>query len=203
MFQNDVAHVRYNYCSVTDLNIRILAVYAVFTQMVVVISAQNCSDTVGFLDRDGNLTIQDQTYLLTDQQYTVPCKGKVTAWEFCYQAQGPNTTSVSFYAGIWNTVNHSGNITYVQANSNVIAFVPNGTKYSCQIFNVSVEDQFIAQAGSIVGLYSNTGIMSPQLLYTNSNDTTTYRFGGNPKNVAISDDDEMFDYRIAIKLHLG
>ena len=179
--------------------------YAVFTQMVIVVSAQNCSDTVGFLDcNNGNPVTQNQTFILIDQQYTIPCKGHVTAWEFCYLAQN-QSTNVSFYAGIWrkiNTTNHSGNITtYVQVNSNVITFLPNGTTYSCQRVNVSVEDQFIAPAGSVVGLYSNVGTMWSLLLYTSSN-ITTYMFNGNPKNVTINDG-KMVNYRIAIKLHLG
>ena len=180
--------------------------YAVFTQLVVAISTQNCSDTVGFLDRDnGKLLTQNQTYLLADQQYTVPCKGKVIAWEFCYLAQARHT-NVSLYVGIWRMIDatdHSGSITYVQVNSNVIAFVPDGRSYTCQRFNLSVKHQFIAPAGSIVGLYSNLGPMFSLLLYTNSNDITGYMFNGNRKNITINANDKMFDSRISIKLHLG
>ena len=182
--------------------------YAVVTQlfiMLVIVSSQNCLDTVGSSDYNMNSTpiTQDQTVIFADRHYTVLCDGNVMAWKFCYQLFG-NNQSLSFSAGVWKPsgTNRSGNTNYMQVNSSVISFYLNGSgDASCQRVDLSTTDQYTAPAGSVVGLYSNVGIMYPQLLNTSSN-VTAYKFDGNRTDVNISDG-EVGSYNIAIELYLG
>ena len=182
--------------------------YAVVTQlfiMLVIVSGQSCSDTVGSLNNNTNSTAiaEIQTVILVDHQYTVPCDGKVIAWRFCYKLYG-NNQSVSFSAGVWKPsgTNHSGNTNYMQVNSSVISFYLNGSgEASCQRVNLSSTDQYTAPAGSVVGLYSNVGLMFSPLLNTSSN-VTAYKFDGNRIDVNISDG-TVGNYNIAIELYLG
>jgi len=68
---------------------------------------------------------------------------------------------------------------------------------SCQRYNLSVADQFIAPVGSIVGLYS---YVHGQLLCTNaSSSVTTFQFNGNQS----SGSNDVVHYNIAIRVHLG
>ena len=186
----------------TDLNIRNLGVYAVFTYLfilVAVINGQNCSDIVGTSNNSGSPIDEYRTYILADWQYTVPCKGKVIAWNFCYKMAAGNQ---SFSAGIWRKIS---NTTYKQVNSTVIKFMHNSTSdtiNTCQTVNLSSADQFIAPGRSIVGLYSNTEGMRSFLLYTYSN-ITTYSFVGNDTQYQISDVSEILNYTISINVHLG
>ena len=184
--------------------------YAVVTQlfiMLVIVSSQNCSDTVGSLNRNMNSIpiSQDETIIFTDHQYTVPCDGNVIAWRFCYQPFGNNGSVISFSAGIWRSsnMNYSGSTNFMQVNSSVISFYQNdsGDASYCQTFNLSTTDQYTVPTGSVVGLYSNTGTMYPLLLNTSSN-VTAYKFDGNRTDVNISDG-KVGSYNIAIELYLG
>ena len=191
--------------------------YAVFIQlfiMLVIVSGQGCSDIVGSLNRNVNSTpiTQDQTVILADRQYTVPCDGNVTAWRFCYQPFGNNGSVISFSAGVWrisktnysDSTNYSGSVNYMLINSSVISFSLDGSgdaNYPCQILNLPLTDQYTAPAESVVGLYSNGGTMYPLLLNTSSN-VTAYKFDGNRTDVNISDG-EVGSYNIAIELYLG
>ena len=183
--------------------------YAVFIHLfilVAVTSGQNCSDIVGSpinIYNDSDYPVYaGRTFILADQQYTVPCKGKVVAWKFCYRYQFRNTTTaVTFTASIWR--NNSNN-TYKQVDSSVIKFIPNRTDSSvspCQKFYLSREDQFIAPVGSVVGFYSNTGAMQSLLLYADSN-ITTYMFIGNDTQYQIINS-QILNYTIAINVYLG
>ena len=185
----------------------IIAVYGVFAQLfilVVVVSSQKCSDTVGHLFCDNSDSIdQETTYILADDSYKVSCKGKVTGWKFCYRKQGKDTAT--FDAGVWrviNETNHNGNISFVKINSTSITFAPDvGEVNACQTFNLSSELQFTVPEGSVVGLYSNTAEVFSPLLYTNSS-IRTYRFMDNITNVTVSDKDRV-NLSIAIELYLG
>ena len=176
--------------------------YAVFTQLfiLVAVSDQDCSNTVGFLNFSNDIITEDQTFILYDHQHTISCEGNVTAWEFCYQT---GNTTVSFNASVWKTARNN----FTQVNSNNITFISNGSDvYSCQIFNLSEADQFTAPAGSVVGLYSNKGTMRSTLLSTKntSSNITTYRFHGKPKDVlSINYTEAVLNYSIAIKVYLG
>ena len=184
----------------------IIAVYGAITQLVilvVVVSGQNCSNTVGSLCyHDNSEPIeQETTYILADNLYTVSCKGKVTGWKFCYRIQGKH--NATFDAGVWrvNETNHNGNISFVKINSTSITFAPDvgdvGEVNACQTFNLSSEHQFTVPEGSVVGLY-NTAEFSSPLLYTNSS-IRTYRFMGDSTNVPAS----RVNLSIAIELYLG
>ena len=88
----------------------------------------------------------------------------------------------------------SNNITYNQS-------IQISSIYSCQRVNLLTADQFIAPAGSVVGLYSNDRV---QLLYTNTDESviTTYQFVGNQSSVSAGNDNDV-NYNIAIKVHIG
>ena len=194
--------------SVTDLSMTIIAVYGAITQLVilvVVVSGQNCSNTVGSLNYHYNSEPieQETTYILANDSYKVPCKGKVTGWKFCYRIQGKD--AATFNAGVWrviNETNHNGSISFVKINSTSITFAPDvGDVNACQTFNLLSEHQFTVPEGSVVGLYSNTAEVSSPLLYTNSS-TRTYQFRGDITNVTASDKDRV-NLSIAIELYLG
>ena len=199
-------HVSYVLCIV--FSIKYLTMYVVFTQLfivLVIVSGQNCSDTVGSLKHNINSTpiTEDQTVILADRQYTVPCDGNVISWRFCYQLYG-NNESVSFSAGVWRAsgTDHSGSTNFMLVNSSVISFYQNDSGYgSCQRVNLSTTDQYTAPAGSVVGLYSNAGLMFSSLLNTSSN-VKAYKFDGNRTDVNTSDG-EVGSYNIAIELYLG
>ena len=182
--------------------------YVVVTQLfivLVIVSGQSCSDTVGSLNRNVNSTpiTQGQTVIFADHQYTVPCDGNVIAWRFCYQLFG-NNQSVSFSAGVWRSgeVNYNGSTNFMQINSSVISFYPNGwSDTSYQRVNLSATDQYTAPAGSVVGLYSNVGLMFSPLLNTSSN-VIAYKFDGSRTDINIGDG-EVGSYNIAIELYLG
>ena len=95
------------------------------------------------------------------------------------------------------------NINYELVQSNTITYDPSIQTSgidSCQRVNLSTTDQFIAPAGSVVGLYSNTG---PILLRTNTDSSiTTYRFSGNQSSVTGNNGNDV-NYNIAIRVHLG
>ena len=153
------------------------------------------------MSHDNNIVIVDRTFVFAG--YTVPCGGTVVAWEFCYQISG--ATSVTFYPGIWRITGTSGSSSdYAIVRSNTVTYDQTGNFdniFPCQIFNLSEPDQFIAPAGSVVGLYSNVG---PQLLRTNTGSSiTTYRFIGNQSSVAIFANSNDVNYNIAIRIHLG
>ena len=168
----------------------------------IVVSGQECTDTVGSLNHDSNFVPLGQTFILAG--YIVPCNGIVVAWEFCYRL---GTGSVTFYPGIWRITGTSGiNRDYALVQSNGITYdesvKTNGTSIDqCQRVNLSVADQFTAPAGSVVGLYSGTG---PILLHSNTDSSiTTYQFSGNQSSVTINPRATDVNYNITIRVHIG
>ena len=169
----------------------------------IVVSGQECIDSksVGSLSHNNNIVPQEETYILPG--YTVQCDGTVVAWEFCYQTN--DTTSVTFYPGIWRIrpTMGMGNTDYELIQSNNITYnqsVWTNGIHSCQRVNLSTTDQFTAPAGSVVGLYSN---VQTQLLHTNTNGSiTTYQFSDNQSSVNNAGNNEDVNYNIAIKVHL-
>ena len=167
----------------------------------ITVSGQECMRAVGSLSHSSNIATQGQTYILAG--YTFPCSETVVAWEFCYRLS--NIASVTFYPGIWRiTEVRSGNIDYELIQSNNVTYDPSiqtSGVDSCQRVNLSTTDQFIAPAGSVVGLYSNVGTA---LLYTNTDSSiTTYQFSGNQSSVSNAGNNDDVDYNIAIRVHLG
>ena len=157
------------------------------------------------MSHDNDLVAYGQTFILAG--YTVPCRGTVVAWEFCYQLSG--TTSVTFHPGIWRiTGTMSDNTDYTLVQSNTVTYDQSVrdpqdpiNDFPCQIFNLSDTDQFTAPAGSVVGLYSN---IITQLLRTNTNiSITTYQFSGNQSSVTTAGVSNDVNYNIAIRVHLG
>ena len=173
---------------------------------ITVVNGQKCADNVGSLEHDDLDVIANRTFIFADQEYQVTCKGTVIAWEFCYRVQ-ENGTSVTFYPGIWmpNETTDNGTIGYTLIQSNTVTFIPfqvgnnNSDDFSCQTFNLSEADQFIAPEGSVVGVYSS---MREDLLRTNKIDSsfTSYQFKGNQSDVKINDNN---GYNIALRVHLG
>ena len=164
-----------------------------------VVSGQECTDTVGSLNHDGNIVPQDRTFILAG--YSIPCNSIVVAWEFCYRRSGELMT---FYPGIWRVTGTNGNRDYALVQSNSITYdasmQTNGTSNDqCQRVNLSVTDQFTTPAGSVVGLYS--GIGTPLLRANTDRSITTYQFSGNPSSVTNAGND--VNYNIAIRVHLG
>ena len=140
---------------------------------------------------------QAQTYILTG--YTVQCEGIVTTWEFCYQILG--AISVTFYPGIWEgeRIGNSANYRYTLIQSNTVTFNPSvGSTFSCQNYTLPVTEQFTAPLGSVVGLYSNTGVL---LLHTNSGNTN-YQYNGNLSSL-VGNHGHQNSYNIAIRVHVG
>ena len=170
---------------------------------IVAISGQECTDTVGSLSHDSNIVSHGQTFILAG--YTVPCNGTVVAWEFCYRI---SNGSVTFYPGIWRiTGTMASNTDYALVQSNSVTYDASFQTDSsnhinlCQRVNLSTTDQFIAPAGSVVGLYSN---VITQLLHTNTdNSITTYRFSGNQSRINNTGNNEDVNYNIAMIVHLG
>ena len=168
------------------------------------VGGQECTDTVtvGSLSFNINFVTLDQTFILAG--YTIPCSGTVVAWEFCYRIVA---ATVTFYPGIWRitgtmkantdyTLVQSNNVTYDQS----VRDPQDPHNVGCQIFNLSDTDQFIAPAGSVVGLYSNVHTL---LLHTNTNSSiATYQFSGNQSSVRTSNSNDV-NYNIAIRVHLS
>ena len=159
---------------------------------------------VGSLNFDSSIVTEDATYILVT--HMIPCNETVIAWEFCYQIS--SETSVTFYPGIWTLTNvdEKGDADYELFQSNNVTFDPRHS--SCQIFNLSVADQFIAPMGSFIGLYSNTGEVRPKLLRSDDTNSsiTTFQVDGNDSsvtNVKPDKNNEDFNYNIAIRVHLG
>ena len=149
----------------------------------------NRSRVFGSLNYE-NVTIdEDQTYIL--ENYEVECSGYVNAWEFCYQAQ--RRSEVTFYPGIWKKTGNEFSLN----QSNMVTFVPNGDIFSCQVFNLSVNEQFPVSKGYHVGLYSGGAL----LLTDKSDDVTVYQVRGNQSN--FRDDVTDNNYNIAIKVYIG
>ena len=168
--------------------------------MIIVVSSQECTDTVGSLSHDNNIVTADQIFILAG--YTVPCSGTVIAWEFCYQIT--SAASVTFYPGIWRITGTNGrNTVYTLVQSNTVTYDSSGDSanlFPCQIFNLSDTDQFTVPAGSVVGLYSNVG---PLLLHTNTDSSITYQFSRNQSSVTTTGNNGNVNYNIAIRVHLG
>ena len=168
------------------------------------VSAQECTDaiTTGSLNHNDNIVIVDHTFILTE--YALPCSGTVVAWEFCYRISG--ASSLTFYPGIWRMTRPNSGFTLVQANTITYNSVDDASIiYPCKVFSLPPSDWFIAPAGSVVGLYSNT---QTQLLHTNTDRTvTTYMVRGNHSSISDldhdDDSDDDVDYNIAIRVHLG
>ena len=185
VFQNPVtiSYVKYfTFCY-------IICIHVIAT---VAFSGQDCTDIVGSLCHDSIVVPERQTIILAG--YTVPCNGIVVAWEFCYRISA--ATSVTFYPGIWRITETSGaNVNYELVQTNSVTYdssIRTSGVDSCQRVNLSSTDQFTAPAGSVVGLFSNTGV---QLLHTNSSSgNQSVRTAGNNDNV---------NYSIAIRVHLG
>ena len=128
------------------------------------------------------------------------------AWEFCYRVQ-ETRTSVTFYPGIWmpNKTNDNSTIGYTLIQSSTVTFTSvrvgnnNSGNFSCQTFNLSEADQFIAPEGSVVGLYSG---MRRDLRRTDKEVSvyTSYQFNGNQSDVRITNNT---GYNIALRVHLG
>ena len=168
----------------------------------ITVSGQECTDTVtvGSLSHNENLVTVAQTFILAG--YTVPCSGTVVAWEFCYRIS--NAMSVTFYPGIWRMTRMTGgNTDYTLVQSNNVTYNSSGSalnNFPCQTFNLSDIDQFIAPAGSVVGLYSNVGT---QLLHTNTDSSIIiYQFSGNKSSVRTTGNSDV-NYNITIRVHLG
>ena len=175
--------------------------------IIIAVSGQECTVTVGSLSHDNNIVTLDQIFILAG--YTVPCSGTVVAWEFCYQING--ATSVTFYPGIWRiTGTMSGDTDYTLVQSNNVTYNQSAhdpqdptNRFACQIFNLTDTDQFTAPAGSVVGLYTDR-TLRPLLLRTNTDiSITTYRFTENQSSVIIVGISNDVDYNIAIRVHLG
>ena len=163
------------------------------------VSGQVCTapDTIGSLDHDEMVIDQDQTYILTG--YTVHCERIVTTWEFCYQKHG--APAVTFNPSIWEgeRIGNSANYRYSLVQSNTVTFNPSvGSTFSCQNYTLPVTEQFTAPSGSVVGLYSNTGVL---LLRTNSGDTN-YQYNGNLSSLTGNRGHEI-SYNIALRVHAG
>ena len=173
--------------------------YVLYFITTTAVSGQECTDTVGSLSHDSNIVISDQTFILAGN--TVNCNGTVVAWEFCYRISEMLGT---FYPGIWRKTGTSGpNPDYALIQSNSVTYNATQTSGvdSCQRVNLSTTDQFTAPAGSVVGLYSNTGT---QLLRTNTDSSiTTYQFIGNQSSVNNAGNNDDVSYNIAISVHLG
>ena len=179
--------------------------YYILYCSVIAVTSQDCTDIVGSLSHNGSDVDPDPTFILAD--YIVPCSGTVVAWEFCYQRSG--VTSVTFYPGIWRiTGTRDSNTDYALVQSNNVTYDPSvqdsqdpANTFPCQIVNLSDTDQFIAPAGSVVGLYASVGT---QLLHTDNNDSsiTTYRFCENQSSVSASNSDDV-NYNIAIRVYVG
>ena len=196
--------------TITSLTINIVYVCMYFLHCIyihIVVTSQECTDTIGSLSHNNIIVTADRTFILAD--YTVPCSGTVVAWEFCYQVTG--TSSATFYPGIWRITGTRGvNTDYTLVQSNNVTYNPSvrdpqdlTNNFPCQIFNLSDTDQFNAPARSVVGLYSNVGITQPQLLHTNTDSSiTTYQFSGNLSNVDAGNNDDV-NYNIAIRVHVG
>ena len=137
----------------------------------------------------------DTTSILTG--YTIPCNGTVIAWEFCYQIS--SASSVSVFPGIWRITEAND---YVLVQSNNITYDSRGTSHNtfrCRTFNLSSTDQFIAQAGTVIGLYTGNG----QVLRTSENNLiTTYQLLLNRTVVSNTDSDDV-NYSIAIRVKLS
>ena len=151
------------------------------------------------MSHDSNIVIVSQTFILAG--YTIPCSETVVAWEFCYRI---GSGSITFYPGIWRITGTNGNTSYELIQSNSVTYnssIQTSGIDSCQRVNLSTTDQFIAPAGSVVGLYSN---VMTQLLHTNTNTSiTTYQFDRNQSSVRTAGNSKNVNYDIAIKLHLG
>ena len=131
----------------------------------------------------------------------------MVAWEFCYQISG--ATSATFYPGIWRITGKNGsNTDYALVQSNNVTYKPSvrdpqdlTNNFPCEIFNLSNADQFVAPAGSVVGLFSN---VVTQLLHTNtSSSITTYLFMGNQTSISDAGNSDDVNYDIAIRVHVG
>ena len=168
--------------------------------IIIAVSGQDCTDTVGSLSHDSNIVTAAQTFILAG--YTIPCNGTVIAWEFCYRVVG--VTSVTFYPGIWRingTMGVTTDYELIQSNSVTYdASIQTSGFDGCQRVNLSTTDRFTAPAGSVVGLYSKAGV---QLLHTNTDSSiTTYRLIGNQSSVSVGNNNDV-NYNIAIRVHLG
>ena len=143
---------------------------------------------------------EDRTYILNG--FTTPCEGVVNAWEFCYQVEGQD--SVTFYPSLWRLTRNRFGVTreYSLIQSNNVTFTPTGNTISCQIFNLSVAEQFTAPADSVVGLYSNKGSPRPLLLVTYKDSDVSYQFSGNQTSVTGNNRNDV-NFNIAIKVHIG
>jgi len=150
-----------------------------------------------------NIVDEDSTYILNG--FTTQCGGVVNAWEFCYQVEGQD--SVTFYPSLWRLTDASnifGFVTrqYSLIQSNNVTFTPTGNTISCQMFNLSVTEQFPAPEGSVVGLYSNTESPRPLLSITNKDSDVSYRFSGNQTSVTGNNINDV-NYNIAIRAHIS
>ena len=162
------------------------------------VRGQECADTVGSLNHGSNIVPSSKAICIL-AGYIVPCNGAVVAWEFCYRVS--NASSVTFFPGIWRITGTNGRFTdYTLVNLNDVTYnqsIQNSGEELCQRFNVTATDQFIAPAGSVVGLHSNNG--GAQLLHTNTNSSiTTYQF-----DVNSNADNDTVNYNIAIRVHIG
>ena len=162
---------------------------------------------VGSLNYDNNIIDEDRTYILAG--YTIPCNRTVVAWEFCYQISG--VSSATFYPGIWRITDqrNNGDTDYDLVQSTNVTFNPSGTlsnTYPCQNYTLSVRDQFIAPSGSVIGLYSNSGMVRPLLFRSDNMDDliTTFKLNGSSVNNVQPDRyNQDVDYNIAIRVHLS
>ena len=106
---------------------------------------------------------------------------------------------MTFYPGIWRITDRND---YELVKSNNITYDPSNTSnpFSCSTIDLSLKDQIAVSAGSVVGLYSNTGSL---LLRSNPDDSVaTYECDGNQSN-ARPNKKENVNYNITIKAHLN
>ena len=169
-----------------------------------VVSGQECTGPIGSLRHDSDFIAQNVTYILSSHNFMIPCRKIVAAWEFCYQTS--DTTSVTFYPGVWRITGVKGDSTdFALVQSTGVTYNPSnqtGSITGCQRVNLSTIDQFTAPADSVVGLYSNFGA---QLLHTSSSlSIITYKSAGNQSVVTDAKiDGNVANYNIAIRVHFG
>ena len=163
------------------------------------VNSQLCTDTVGSLSHNEKIASFGLTYIFPE--YTVPCNGTAIAWEFCYQRS--DASSVMLYPSIWKvTETDDQHASYELIQFNTVTydqfFQTSDSIYSCQRVDLAATDQFIAPAGSVLGLYS----IEAQLLRTiNDTSITAYNIFGNQSSVTTSSG-TVINYNVSIRVHL-
>ena len=166
-------------------------------------------DNVGSLKHDGVHVVNDRTFIFADRKYTVGCERTVVAWQFCYRVfSGAPANPVTFYPSIWMPSGTNDTIHYTLIQSSSVTFIPalNTTDILCPTVSLSTTEQFIAPAGSVLGLYSFRTRMKDKLELLRTDITqssiTTYQFFGNQSSVQVVNNSDV-GYNIALQAHFG